>query len=151
MGLDLLELPLWRECSCGASLGLLLRVRPAPDSALEYSLLLEGHWESMVWWATHAETSCYAAAARVATAFYEDGIPPVHDLVAADGTRVVLGTHRPDLHAARDPVAAHAAQYAAVWEDALQQDNYGDFHRVLAEAGLLDPLPPRPVPPVAPE
>ncbi|MDQ2807604.1 MAG: hypothetical protein M3Z04_11940 [Chloroflexota bacterium] len=151
MGLDLLELPLWRACSCGTSLGLLLGVRPAPDSALEYSLLLEDGWESMVWWATHAEATCYAAAARVASAFYEDGIPPVHDLLDSTGTPVVLGTHRPDLHLAHDPIAAHAAQYAPVWAEALQQDNYGDFHRVLAEAGLLEPLPPRPVPPVAPE
>ena len=145
--MDLLALPLQRPCSCGASLGLLFGIREDPADPLDYALVLEGDWDQMVWWAEHAVETWYAASARALAAFCADRVPPVHDLLDATGTTAVVGTHRPDLHAARNTAAAQEARYAAVMAIALQQDNYRDFHRVLAEAGLLEPLPRRPLPP----
>ena len=139
--MDLLALPLQRLCSCGVSLGLLFGIREDPADPLDYALVLEGDWDQMVWWAEHAVETWYAASARALAAFCADGVLRVHDLLHADGTMVVPGTHRPYLPAARNTAAAQEARYAAVMAIALQQDNYRDFHRVLAEAGLLEPLP----------
>jgi hypothetical protein len=135
------ELPLIRSCSCGDHLALLHGVWDPDTGQIEYQMALESEAEQLGLWAHLAIESVYASQDGAVADYRREGRRPYHDLLHADGRREVVGQHPPGAEPIPGLTAAQQQVYEQVLAEALQQDNYGDFHQVLARAGLLTPWP----------
>jgi hypothetical protein len=143
--MDNFALPLIRPCSCGTPLALLHGVWDPDTRQVEYLLALEGDVAQIIRWAQAAVETVYASSAAAAAAYRGEGLLPDHDVLRLDGQVAVAGPHPPGPRPIPGRTTAPQRVDEQVMAEALRQDNYGDFHRVLAEAGLLSPL--RPAPP----
>lgn len=136
------ELPLIRPCSCGEILALLHGMWDPDTGQIEYQMALEGDAEQIILWAQMAVESVYASRDGAVADYRRQGLLPYHDLLNTDGQIIGAGTHLPGREPIPGLTAAQQQVYAQVMAEALRQDNYADFHRVLAEAGILPPLRP---------